>query len=230
MKRNFRALLVLVCALTLLSAAALAAGAGSSTTTTPSQPTVQPKTMQEQAVDHFHAGLRMRDKAWKLEEKRLQAPNEAKRAKLSAKIERQYQQAIKEFSFATQKNPRFHQAYGSLGYALRKTGQYEDALSAYDRALSLAPDYPEAIEYRAEAYLGLGRLDDAKKAYMKLFRLDRDNADTLLEAMQEWVEKRSSDPGDLSSDLVNEFARWVEERADVARQTASLSQQQKRKW
>ncbi len=48
--------------------------------------------------------------------------------------------------------------------------------------------------------------------------------------MQEWVEKRSSDPGDLSVDAVSEFAGWVEARADVARETASLSQQQKRKW
>ena len=53
-----------------------------------------------------------------------------------------------------------------------------------DRALELAPDYGEAIEYRAEAYLGLDRIDDAKKAYMQLFNLDRALADELMEAMR----------------------------------------------
>ncbi len=227
MKRTVRKLLYLIIACTLLPIAALAEGSSPMPT---QQPTVQPKTPQQLAVEHYNAGVRMRDKAWKLEAKLLQAPDEKKRAKIAAKIERQYKLAIKEFSAATQKNPRLHQAHGSLGYALRKTGQYKDALTSYDRAIRLAPDYAEAIEYRAEAYLGLGRLEDAKKAYMKLFGMNRGSADTLLMAMQEWVEKRSSDAGDLSADTVSEFAGWVEARTDVARETASLSQQQKRKW
>ncbi len=229
MKRNVRTLLSLVIACTLLPIAALAEGTGPMPTPS-QQPTAQPKTPQQLAVEHYNAGVRMRDKAWKLEGKLLQAPEEKKRVKIAAKIERQYKLAIKEFSAATQKNPRLHQAHGSLGYALRKTGQYKDALTSYDRAIRLAPDYAEAIEYRAEAYLGLGRLEDAKKAYMKLFGMNRGSADTLLMAMQEWVEKRSSDAGDLSADTVSEFAGWVAARADVARETASLSQQQKRKW
>ncbi len=228
MKRNLRMPLFLLVACTLLPTAVLAEG--SSSLPTPSRQPVQPKTPQEQAVEHYNAGLRIRDTAWKLEKKLLQAPDENKRSKIATKIQRKYMFAIKEFTAATQKNPRFHQAYGSLGYALRKTGQYENALAAYDRALSLAPGYPEAIEYRAEAYLGLGRLEDAKKAYMKLFRTNRDSADTLLAAMLVWVDKRSSDPGDLPADAVSEFAGWVEERAGLARQTASLSHQQKRKW
>ena len=35
---------------------------------------------------------------------------------------------------------------------------------------------------------------------------------------------------DLSAEQVQEFAAWVAERDELARQTASLSQQQTRKW
>ena len=67
-------------------------------------------------------------------------------------------------------NPQLHEAYSSLGYALRKTGRFDESIEAYNRALQLNPSYSEAIEYRAEAYLALGRLDEVKAAYMELFR------------------------------------------------------------
>ena len=35
----------------------------------------------------------------------------------------------------------------------RRLGEYDRSLAAYEKALALSPDYPEAIEYRAEAYL-----------------------------------------------------------------------------
>lgn len=193
-------------------------------------PPERPKTAEELATEHYNLGLRHRDKAWKLEGKMTKAPNEEKRAKLEAKVFAQYESAIKELSLAIHKNPKMHQAYSSLGYARRKTGQYEKSLQAYGTALQLAPDYSEAIEYRAEAYLGLGRLAEAKDAYIRLFSLDRESADTLLAAMKEWVEERDASPGDLSTEEVRSFAGWLVERDELARQTVSLSQQQTRKW
>ena len=71
------------------------------------------------------------------------------------------------------------QAWGSLGYAYRVTGNYPASLEAYAKALEIQPAYTPAIEYRAEAYLGLGRLDEVKSAYMTLFNSDRKRADEL---------------------------------------------------
>ena len=107
---------------------------------------------------------------------------------------------------------RFHPGHGS-----------------YNRALELAPGYVEAIEYRAEAYLGLNRLEEAKQSYIDLFRLDRDQADALMTAMRGWIEERSAGEA-VSEDTVEAFAVWVEERSEIASQTAMLTEAQGRSW
>ncbi len=94
----------------------------------------------------------------------------------------------------------------------------------------MAPFYGEAIEYRAEAYLGLGRLDEVKEAYMQLFAKDRALADQLMEAMQGWVEERRAEPGDLSSETIESFATWLAERGEIAEQTARLEGAAARAW
>jgi tetratricopeptide (TPR) repeat protein len=147
----------------------------------------------------------------------------ADRERLASKVERQYEKAARAFRSATEENPMMYQAFSSLGYALRKTGDYDGSLAAYDRALEINPGYVEAIEYRAEAYLGLGRLDEVKSAYLQLFREDRERADELMAAMQTWVQERKADPGTLDPSAVQEFTSWVEERSEVAGNTASLS-------
>ena len=66
-------------------------------------------------------------------------------------------------------------------------GDNEAALASYDRALKLEPGFPQAVEYRGEAYLNLGKLDEAKAAYMDLFGRERPLADLLLRKMQAWI-------------------------------------------
>ncbi len=195
-----------------------------------SMPSAPRKTPEEQAVDHYNAGLGMRDKALALQKEAAQATSEKDRTKLEKKAQKEFGKAISQFRTATEKNPKFHQAYSDLGFALRKTGDYTGALEAYDRAISLAPAYAPAIEYRAEAYLGLDRVEDAKNAYMALFPSDRGQADELLKAMKGWVEKRRADPGTLTPAAVQEFSGWVAQREELAGQTPSVSELQQRKW
>ena len=128
-----------------------------------------------------------------------------------------------------EKNPILYQAHSSLGYALRRTGQYDAALEAYDEALLLQPAYTEAIEYRAEAYLGLNRLDEVKAAYMQLFSLDRVHADELMQAMQTFVQQERT-PDGLATEALAEFAAWVQERHELAQQTAILSEAKASRW
>ena len=195
-----------------------------------SNPNIVRKSPQEEAEDHYNAGLKLRDKALSYERDAAQATTDKERAKLEKKAKQEFEKSISEFRTATQKNPRFHEAYSDLGFALRKTGDYPTALETYDRALALDPSYSPAIEYRAEAYLALDRVEDSKKSYMTLLSIDRGRADELLKAMKGWVEKRKADPGGMTPDAVQEFSKWVDERAGLASQTPSLSQLQERKW
>jgi tetratricopeptide (TPR) repeat protein len=201
------ALLLSVLLLTALSPPARAAGTAPAPTTSP----------MEQSAQAFNNGLRYRDKAWELEERLADAQGDKEREKLRSKIERQYKSAAREFQKAIDGNPGMYQAWGSLGYALRKQGDYDASLEAYDRALELQPDYGEAIEYRGEAYLGLGRVEDAKQAYQQLLDNDRALSNDLLVAMKSWVETRSAAPDGIEPGVLEEFAVWVEERSMRAR-------------
>lgn len=200
---------------------ATAAGGSSADTTAPQQ------SPEQLAVEYYERGLKLRDQAWELEAK---AEGSDKAEKLLEKAGRKWEKAARAFEEAVSNDPLLHQAHGSLGYAYRKLGRYEDSLGAYDRALELAPDYVEAIEYRAEAYLGLGRLEAAKEAYMELFRLDREQADALMTAMRDWIEAQRRGEGSAPEELVEEFALWVEERSEIASQTAMLTESQGRSW
>ena len=208
-------------------AVVLAAGASPMPTNPPEEPEVQ-KTPEEEAVEHFNYGLGYVEKAEKLEGEVAEAKNDKQRAKDTKKAQKAWENAIEEFRFATEKNPQFHQAFGSLGYALRKTGDYQASLVAYDRALDLDPGYGEAIEYRGEAYLGLDRIDDAKSAYMQLFSGNRALADQLLAAMKVYLDKRRQEGGDAAA--LDDFASWISEREEIAGQTASVSELRDRDW
>jgi len=179
----------------------------------------QRETPEQAAARSYNSGLKQRDKAVKLEEKMAQAKNEASRLKIEKKMKKEFGRAIKSFKSAVKKNPNLFQAHSSLGFVLRKTGQYEESLAAYDQALFLAPNYPEAIEYQAEAYLGLDKLDDAKSAYLLLFRLDPGKAQKLLVAMQGWVTQRQ-EMVSVGQPEMTSFAKWVQNRSEIAAQAS----------
>jgi len=93
-----------------------------------SMPSAPRKTPEEQAVDHYNAGLKMRDKALAFQKEAAQVGSEKDRSKLENKAQKEFGKAISQFRTATEKNPKFHQAYSDLGFALRKTGDYAAAL------------------------------------------------------------------------------------------------------
>ncbi|MEN9706133.1 MAG: hypothetical protein RLZZ393_2012 [Pseudomonadota bacterium] len=128
-----------------------------------------------------------------------------------------------KFDEATKADPTLKEAWNLVGYTSRRLGDYERSLAAYERALSLDPIYGEAIEYRAEAFLALNRIDDAKAAYLGLLASARNHADVLMEAMRRWVAERRRSPAGVAAADIDAFAKWVEERGAIARQTASLN-------
>lgn len=213
--------LLLMAVLLLATSLPLMAAGGSSV------PTTDPA---DQAAEAYNTGIEHRDKAWELESQAEAASDADQRSKLEGKARKEYSKAIRAFRSATESDPNMHQAFSSLGYALRKTGDFEASLTAYNQALALEPGYAEAIEYRAEAFLGLNRLEEVKGAYMELFRDDRERADELMVAMQKWIDQRQADPQGLGTEAIEEFSVWVEERSQVAGNTAGIQSSQDRAW
>lgn len=180
-------------------------------------------TPEEQAKNSYNAGVRSVKGADKLDKEADEAKDEKKKAKALGRAKKAYEKARGQFAAAVQRQPQMHEAWNYVGYTSRKLGEYDKALAAYDEALRLSPAYAEAIEYRGEAYLGLNRVEDAKAAYMQLFTSSRSHADQLMAAMQRWVSERRTNASGVASTDIESFAQWVDERTNIARQTASLA-------
>ena len=178
-------------------------------------------TPEEQAKAAYNQGVRAVKAADKLAKTAEETTDEKKKTKASDKAKRQYENARGYFASALQRKSDMYEAWNYVGYTSRKLGEYDKALQSYDEALRLNPSYGEAIEYRGEAYLGLNRIDDAKKAYMQLFSSSRPLADQLMAAMQKWVAERRA-AGNAAPE-VDSLAQWIDERSNIARQTASLA-------
>jgi tetratricopeptide (TPR) repeat protein len=206
------------------SGAAFAAGGGGGGGTSSGGSFNMPErqlTPEEQAKAAYNQGVRAVKAADKLSKTAEEATDHKKKTKAQDKAKRQYENARGYFASALQRKPDMYEAWNYVGYTSRKLGEYDKALQSYDEALRLNPSYGEAIEYRGEAYLGLNRIDDAKSAYMQLFQSSRPLADQLMAAMQKWVAERRA-AGNPAAE-VDALAQWIDERSNIARQTASLA-------
>lgn len=189
-------------------------------------PTSEESTSSEdQAKATFNSGLASLEKGDSLTAEAASQTSAAERERLLASAREAYAAARKDFESATQLAPEMPEAWNGLGYTQRKLGDYDAALASYERALTLRPDYVEAIEYRGEAYLGLNRIEDAKQAYLDLFAKNRDVSAKLLAAMKDWVREQRSTPGKVDASKVDELEKWLQEREQIASQTASLTRE-----
>ena len=215
--------LLLVLTLATFAPLALAAGTGGgSDAPMPSRQIV--KTPEQIAASEYKAGLRHKKKAWKQEAKAQKAKTDKKRNKALARAQKEYTKAMGNYAAALQAAPRHYEAANELGYALRKTGDYKKAIGAYNYALEIHPEFNQAIEYRGEAFLALGYVDEAKQAYMQLFRADRALAGQLMQAMDIWLVQQTDIEG------TEAFASWVTERERLAEVTQDLSLNNQRNW
>lgn len=180
------------------------------------------KNPEDVARDKHESGLEDRDKGVKYEEKAAKQSNEEKRAKYLSKAQEEYGKAVANFNEAVENKPDFHQAWNDLGFVYRKSGDLDGSLRAYDKALELKPNYPKAIADRAESFLWMNRLNEAKQAYMHLFPRRRELADRLMGAMHAWVRTKKRDPDGVDPALVQDFAEWVAHRDELAQQTAAV--------
>jgi tetratricopeptide (TPR) repeat protein len=204
---------------------AFAAGGGSMGGTSDSAPMTRELSPQEIARNAYNDGVRAVKQATRYEEDAAEATKDQKRIKAGERAKKQFDKARSYFALAINKQPAMHEAWNYIGYTSRKLGDMDKALAAYGEALRLKPDYAEAIEYRGVAYLALNRLDDAKSAYMSLFRDNRKLAAQLMTEMQSWVATRRAvgSQNSQQDSQLDAFAQWINERASIAQQTASLA-------
>jgi tetratricopeptide (TPR) repeat protein len=214
--------IVLSTLLVAVASPAWAASSGGSSMPS-SMPNVPEREMtpEERAKIAYNSGLRAANKGDKQAANAEKATDARKKEKATKSSLKEYSNARAKFEQAVQLAPNSPEAWNMLGYTRRKLGEYDSALQAYDKSLSLKPSYAEAIEYRGEAYLRLKRLDDAKQAYLDLFAGNRELADKLLVSMKGWLDSERASGGDPAS--LEEFAKWVQERSQIAGQTAALT-------
>ena len=99
---------------------------------------------------------------------------------------------------------------------------YEAALKDFETAAEAMPPSSQVIHYRAEAYLGLHRLDAAKQSYMHLFVHDRTASHVLMKAMKAWVDTQRAKPAGVTPAVVDAFDAWVRERDTLAMSVGNL--------
>ena len=175
------------------------------------------------ATSKYAEALALLKKGDASEEKAGSTADPAARKAALTEAQGDYSDAKTKFASLVASSPGMAEAWNSLGYTQRKTGAYDDALASYAKALELKPGYPEALEYRGEAYLRLNRIADAKQAYLDLFGKNRTIADHFLKSMQGWIQVKKKSPGNADPAQLGELEKWVQERSQIAAQTASLT-------
>jgi tetratricopeptide (TPR) repeat protein len=179
---------------------------------------------QEVAMAHFQAGEKHRKAGLEILAGASSATDDVERARALESASGKFKRALRSYKEATRADRQAYFAWNGIGFCQRSLGDNQAALEAYDRALKIEPGFPQAIEYRGEAYLNMGKLDEAKAAYLDLFARERELADLLLRKMQAWIaaaKENEQTPG--AQARLDEFAKWVDERAALAQETASLA-------
>ena len=221
-------LVTVVSACVLVSAIPVAWAAGGGSMRMPEMSPSRAMSPQDQAKSAYNDGVRDVHKADKYQTSADEQTDAKKKDKALHEAQEHYTSSQTKFLQAVKLDPQMYEAWNYVGYTSRHLGNYDVALQAYERALTLHPGYPEALEYRGEAFLGLNRVSDAQQAYLDLFASNRSLADKLLAAMKGWVTSQRTAPtaaGAADATAVDALEKWVQERAQIAGQTASLTRQ-----
>jgi tetratricopeptide (TPR) repeat protein len=209
----------------LVSAVPAAWAAGSAPMSMPSMSTSREQSPEDQAKSAYNDGVRDVRKADKYDASATELTDAKKKEKALREAHDHYASSLTKFMQAAKLDPNMHEAWNYVGYTNRKLGNYDIALAAYERALALHPGYPEALEYRGEAFLALNRISDAEQAYLDLFAANRGMADRLLTAMKSWIGGQRTAASGSDATSVDALDKWVQERVQIAGQTAGLTRE-----
>jgi len=94
---------------------------------------------------------------------------EAARAAVTAK---NYDEAIRLFKEAAEKDPTQHVIYANLADAYSQSRKYDDAAEAYKKAIELKPDEPAYYNNLGIVYGNAGKIDEATASLQKAAELN----------------------------------------------------------
>jgi tetratricopeptide (TPR) repeat protein len=209
----------------LVSAVPTVWAAGGGPVSMPSMSSPREQSPEDQAKSVYNDGVRDVRKADRFDASATQLTDANKKEKALREAHDHYASSLTKFMQAAKLDPNMHEAWNYVGYTNRKLGNYDVALAAYERALALHPGYPEALEYRGEAFLALNRISDAQQSYLDLFAANRGLADKLLTAMKGWIDSQRTAASGSDATAVDALDKWVQERAQIAGQTAALTRE-----
>ena len=174
------------------------------------------------ATKAFNAGVKSLRRAHELEEVAGKASNADKKAGAMDKVGDAYSRALDQFTEAMSNRGDMVEAWNDVGYVHLRLGAYGESIDDYNHALALKADLLEAVEHRAEAYMAVDRLEEAKVAYMNLFNHARPLADQLMVSMQTWLQSHRGAAIGMRVAEIDSFGKWLQERDGIAKQTASI--------
>lgn len=180
---------------------------------------------EQMAASSYNAGLKHKKRALSYAQQAATATKDKDRDKYTKRSRDQFEDSVADYKKAIGYDNRMYQAMNELGFSYRKLGKLEDSIRAYNTALFVKPDFAPAIEYRAEAYLTLGLIEETKAAYLELFRLDQAQAGLLMQAIDEWLATHVDQSAETQA-----FADWVAERKQLAAVTQAVTEVPKRDW
>jgi len=89
-----------------------------------------------------------------------------------ALLQKDYDQAISDYTKAIEINPTFAEVYYGLGVAYCNQGNLSQAISDYTKAIEINPNLAEAYDSRGDAYHNQGNLSQAISDYTKAIEIN----------------------------------------------------------
>jgi tetratricopeptide (TPR) repeat protein len=174
------------------------------------------------AAKALAAATKSMAKARELEDELAKATDPDKKARVREKLEDQYGRALEQYTEVLRNKNEMYEAWSQVGFIHLRFGAFRESIDDYNHALALKPDLMEAIERRAEAFVALDRLDEAKAAYMDLFFHARPLADRLMVNMQAWLQTHRAVANGMRVADIDAFDKWLQERDGIAKTSALL--------
>ena len=132
-----------------------------------------------------------------------------------------YGRALDQFTEVLRNKGDGADAWSHVGYVHLQLGAYGESIDDYNHALAISADLLDAVEHRAEAYMGVDRLDEAKAAYMNLFNHAPALAEQLMAVMRKWLEDHRAAANGMRAPAIDSFDKWIQERDGIAKQAAA---------
>jgi len=87
----------------------------------------------------------------------------------------QYRESISNYAQAIKIKPNYADAYYNLGNVFRTLNDFQKAIDCYEKTIEINYDYPDAYNKLAILYCDIGKVDDARKRFKELIKLEPDN-------------------------------------------------------